>query len=66
MSTDMPPMQRADWHGVVPAITTPHGDGGIIDTAFFRRHCERMVEHGCTAIVTPGSLGAGGLLSLNE
>jgi dihydrodipicolinate synthase/N-acetylneuraminate lyase len=66
MSTDMPPMQRADWHGVVPAITTPHGDGGIIDTAFFRRHCEWMVEHGCTAIVTPGSLGEGGLLTLNE
>ena len=52
-------MQRSDWIGVMPAITTPFNDAGDIDIAFMRRHARQMIEAGSTAMVTPGSLGEG-------
>jgi len=60
------PMQRADWHGVFPAITTPLRADDTIDLELFGRHAAWMVQHGCSAVVTPGSLGEGGLLSMDE
>ena len=60
------PMQRADWSGVFPAITTPLRADDSIDLELFGTHAAWMVEHGCGAIVTPGSLGEGGLLTLDE
>ena len=56
-------MQRNDWIGVMPAITTPFNESGDIDIAFMRRHARQMIEAGSTAMVTPGSLGEGGTLT---
>ena len=61
-----PPMQRSDWSGVFPAITTPFTADDAIDLERFGAHAAWMAGHGCAAIVTPGSLGEGGLLSLDE
>ena len=36
------------------------------DLELFGRHAAWMAGHGCAAIVTPGSLGEGGLLTLDE
>ena len=60
------PMRRADWHGVFPAITTPFRQDDSVDADLFARHAAWMAGHGCSAIVAPGSLGEGGLLSLDE
>ena len=59
-------MNKEDWVGVMPAITTPFDTEGGIDLDFMRRHGRQMVEAGCTALVTPGSLGEGGTLDLEE
>jgi len=58
-------MQRADWNGVFPAITTPFKADDSIDIDLFGRHLAWMADRGCNACVTPGSLGEGGLLSLD-
>ena len=59
-------MKPSDWQGVIPAITTPFRRDMSIDVAFVRRHVAWLVEAGCTGIVTPGSLGEGATLSLDE
>lgn len=59
-------MNRHDWHGVMPAITNPYHDDLSIDHQRLARHVVQMADAGCTAIVTPGSLGEGGALSLEE
>ncbi|MEC7352552.1 MAG: dihydrodipicolinate synthase family protein [Planctomycetota bacterium] len=59
-------MIKEDWIGVMPAITTPFDDQGAIDLGFMRRHARQMVEAGCTGLVTPGSLGEGGVLEPDE
>ncbi len=66
MSNAHPPMQRADWQGVIPAITTPLNADDGIDIDLFGRHAAWMVQHGCSGLVTPGSLGEGGLLTMDE
>ena len=62
----MTAMHRDDWVGVMPAITTPLDDSFGINMEFMRKHARQMVEAGCTWMVTPGSVGEGGLLSLEE
>ena len=59
-------MQRTDWHGVMPAITTPLAEDLTIDHGELADHVRRMADAGCTAIVTPGSLGEAGTLTLRE
>ena len=54
------------WTGVMPAMTTAFDERGEIDHAFVARHSQWLVDHGCTAIVTPGSLGEGNTLSFEE
>jgi dihydrodipicolinate synthase/N-acetylneuraminate lyase len=54
------------WTGVMPAMTTAFGERDEIDHAFVARHAQWMVDYGCTAIVTPGSLGEGNTLSFEE
>lgn len=66
MPTPFIAMQRADWNGVFPAITTPFKADDSIDIDLFGRHLAWMADRGCNACVTPGSLGEGGLLSLDE
>jgi 1-pyrroline-4-hydroxy-2-carboxylate deaminase len=54
------------WEGVMPAITTCFKEDLNVDYDFVARHCQWLVEHGCTGIVTPGSLGEGATLTGNE
>ena len=55
-----------NWSGVMPAITTCFDENLQIDHEFTARHVKWLVENGCTGIVTNGSLGEGGALSLDE
>jgi 4-hydroxy-tetrahydrodipicolinate synthase len=57
---------KTTWRGVMPAITTPFDEDLNIDHAFVAKHTNWMVDHGCTAIVTPGSLGESATLSVEE
>jgi len=59
-------MNRSDWNGVIPAITTPFLADLTLDEEFFRRHASQLMDAGCTGIVAPGSLGEGSTLSLAE
>ena len=59
-------MQRTDWNGVMPAITTPLAEDFTIEHAALAEHVRQMADAGCTAIVTPGSLGEAGTLTLRE
>ncbi len=54
------------WKGVMPAITTSFNEDLSIDHVFFSRHCQMLVDSGCSGIVTPGSLGEGATLSFDE
>jgi 1-pyrroline-4-hydroxy-2-carboxylate deaminase len=55
-----------EWSGVMPAITTCFTESLNIDHEFTARHVAWLVDNGCTGIVTNGSLGEGGALSLDE
>ncbi len=59
-------MHREHWRGVMPAITNPYREDLAIDHARLATQVVRMRDAGCTAIVTPGSLGEGGALDLEE
>ncbi len=59
-------MNRTDWQGVIPAITTPFAADLSIDMAFVEKHVKWLLDAGCTGIVTPGSLGEGAVLSVEE
>jgi dihydrodipicolinate synthase/N-acetylneuraminate lyase len=52
------------WAGVMPATTTAFDGELNIDHEFVARHAEWLIDHGCTGIVTPGSLGESATLSL--
>jgi 4-hydroxy-tetrahydrodipicolinate synthase len=54
------------WTGVMPAITTCFNERLEIDHEFTAKHVTWLVDNGCTGIVTNGSLGEGGTLSLEE
>ena len=55
-----------NWTGVMPAITTCFDEQLNIDHKFTARHVAWLVDHGCTGIVTNGSLGEGGTFTLDE
>jgi dihydrodipicolinate synthase/N-acetylneuraminate lyase len=55
-----------NWSGVMPAITTCFDEHLEIDHEFTAKHVRWLVENGCTGIVTNGSLGEGGTLTLDE
>jgi len=55
-----------EWKGVMPAMTTGLTESLEIDHDFVARHAQWMVDHGCRGIVTPGSLGEGNTLTLDE
>jgi dihydrodipicolinate synthase/N-acetylneuraminate lyase len=54
------------WQGVMPAITTCFNEDLTIDHGFQAKHVRWLVDHGCTGIVTPGSLGEGATLTFEE
>ena len=59
-------MQKSDWKGVLPAITTPFDDNGNVDEAFLGRHAGWLIDNGCRGIVALGSLGEGATLTFGE
>jgi 1-pyrroline-4-hydroxy-2-carboxylate deaminase len=59
-------MKHMEWHGVLPAITTPFKDDLTVDHTFLDEHCRWLVENGCKGVVALGSLGEGGTLNFAE
>ena len=59
-------MKNMIWRGVMPAITTAFDERLNIDHAFVAKHCNWLVDNGCTGIVTPGSLGESATLTIEE
>ena len=57
---------KMKWAGVMPATTTAFDEALNIDHAFVARHAKWLIDHGCTGIVTPGSLGESATLSFDE
>lgn len=55
-----------EWKGVIPAITTGFNEDLSVDHGFVAKHVNWLIDNGCTGIVTPGSLGEGATLSLDE
>lgn len=54
------------WTGVLPAITTPFKPDHNMDLEFLKRHCQWLVDNGCSGIVALGSLGEGQTLRAAE
>jgi dihydrodipicolinate synthase/N-acetylneuraminate lyase len=54
------------WAGVMPATTTAFDKNLEIDHAFVGQHANWLIDHGCTGIVTPGSLGESATLTFDE
>ena len=50
----------------MPAITTCFDENLQINHEFTARHVKWLVENGCTGVVTNGSLGEGGTLTMDE
>ncbi len=59
-------MNRSDWTGVFPAITTPFHDDGSVDETFLAEHVRWLIDRGCRGIVALGSLGEGATLTFAE
>jgi dihydrodipicolinate synthase/N-acetylneuraminate lyase len=55
-----------NWNGVMPAITTCFDAKLEVDHNFMAKHCNWLLDNGCTGIVTLGSLGEGATLSNEE
>ena len=59
-------MQKADWAGVLPAITTPFAADLSVDHEALAQHVRWMLESGCRGIVALGSLGESQTLTADE
>src|ERR1051325_5253503 len=57
---------KMKWAGVMPATTTAFDKDLNIDHEFVGQHAKWLIDHGCTGIVTPGSLGESATLSFDE
>jgi len=55
-----------NWHGVIPAITTPFRDDLSVDFEFLKEHVAWQIDSGCTGIMALGSLGEGATLTYEE
>jgi 4-hydroxy-tetrahydrodipicolinate synthase len=55
-----------NWHGVLPALTTPFDADGRVDHAFVAKHARWMIDSGCRGVVALGSLGESATLSFDE
>jgi 4-hydroxy-tetrahydrodipicolinate synthase len=52
--------------GYAPALPTPFGSAGNIDTGVFERFCDRQIVEGATALVVCGTTGEAPTLSIRE
>lgn len=59
-------MEKQDWAGVFPAITTPFGADGEVDEPLLGDHVRWLVDAGCRGVVALGSLGEGATLLADE
>lgn len=59
-------MKPMKWAGVIPAITTPFNEDMTVDHPFLAKHCQWLVDNGCTGVVALGSLGEGATLTMDE
>ncbi len=59
-------MDRSDWRGVFPAITTPFRADFSVDHDALARHVSWMIDSRCRAIVPLGSLGEAATLTFAE
>lgn len=59
-------MNKSQWTGVFPAITTPFHADGSLDEEFLAAHAAWMIDQGCKGIVPLGSLGEGATLTFEE
>ena len=59
-------MQRHDWAGVFPAITTPFTADDRLDEDALAAHVTWLIGSGCRGIVALGSLGEGATLRFEE
>ena len=55
-----------NWKGVTPAITTCFKEDLSVDLGFLAKHCNWLLDNGCTGIDALGSLGEGATLSFDE
>lgn len=59
-------MDKRDWTGVFPAITTPFHQDLSVDHEVLAHHVTWLIESGCTGIVPLGSLGEAATLGFEE
>jgi 4-hydroxy-tetrahydrodipicolinate synthase len=59
-------MQRDDWAGVIPAVTTPFSPEGAVDHEFLAEHVRWLVDSGCDGVVPLCSLGEANTLRFEE
>ena len=59
-------MEKRDWTGVFPAITTPFTANLSVDYGFLRRHVSWLIDSGCDGLVPLGSLGEAATLTFEE
>lgn len=59
-------MDRSDWAGVFPAITTPFRSDGTVDHGFLQEHASWLIDHGCKGLIALGSLGEAATLTREE
>src|ERR1700730_14118314 len=52
--------------GYAPALPTPFGGDGMVDTAGFEWFCDRQIHEGATALVVCGTTGEAPTLSRAE
>jgi dihydrodipicolinate synthase/N-acetylneuraminate lyase len=55
-----------DWHGPMPAVTTPFTHTGAIDEYAFAANIDRLLDDGATGIVAGGCTGEFWALSFDE
>lgn len=59
-------MQKSDWSGVLPAVTTPFTTTGALDERALADHVRWLLGNGCRGIIALGSLGEGATLAFDE
>ena len=57
---------KMDWHGVIPAITTPFKPDLSVDHVLLVKHARWLVANGCNGVVALGSLGESATLRFDE
>ncbi|MGH9440916.1 MAG: dihydrodipicolinate synthase family protein, partial [Thermoanaerobaculia bacterium] len=59
-------LEKKEWRGVFPAITTPFREDLSIDFDFLKLHVRWLIEKGCRGVVALGSLGESATLAFDE